>query len=74
MKWPVIHSQSVSYRLLFPLCCRRVNRQLQLFEWAITLDLEVALIWNTPWNFTKIAFLVNRYLPAVDFVLSGLRK
>lgn len=47
---------------------------LQGFEWMITLDAEVSLIWNSDWSITKAAFFINRYLPIVDFVLVYLCK
>lgn len=39
------------------------------FEWLITIDLEILHVWNSPWTVTKVVFLINRYLPIVDFCL-----
>ncbi|KAH7890974.1 hypothetical protein F5I97DRAFT_1840407 [Phlebopus sp. FC_14] len=31
------------------------------YDYFLTLDQEVAYIWNAPWTVYKVAFLVNRY-------------
>ncbi|KAF9439945.1 hypothetical protein P691DRAFT_768565 [Macrolepiota fuliginosa MF-IS2] len=40
----------------------------------ITLDMEIRLIWRREWSFTKVVYLLNRYLVVVDFVLSCFRS
>lgn len=35
----------------------------------LTLEMEVDLIWPAPWNFMKIVYLVQRYLPMFDAFL-----
>ncbi|KAJ3562216.1 hypothetical protein NP233_g9714 [Leucocoprinus birnbaumii] len=40
-----------------------------VFDWLVTLDLEVSLVWNSRWTITKIVYLINRYLPVLDFSL-----
>ncbi|KAF8989963.1 hypothetical protein BDQ17DRAFT_1256353, partial [Cyathus striatus] len=44
------------------------------YEYSITLDLEVKFIWNAPWKFMKIIYLMTRYLPAIDISLVLLRS
>ncbi|KAF9448155.1 hypothetical protein P691DRAFT_775627 [Macrolepiota fuliginosa MF-IS2] len=36
------------------------------FDWLLTFNMEFALIWNTKWNWTKILYLITRYMPFVD--------
>ncbi len=38
----------------------------QVFDWFLTLDLEVSLVWSSPWSGMKVLFLLTRYLPFVD--------
>lgn len=48
----------------------------QFFEWMITLDQEISLVWqwNSNWSLTKLTFLVNRYLVIFDFALTYIRN
>ncbi|KDR75682.1 hypothetical protein GALMADRAFT_248296 [Galerina marginata CBS 339.88] len=36
------------------------------YDWLITLSMEIELIWRSRWNFIKILFLLQRYLPFLD--------
>ncbi|ETW83514.1 hypothetical protein HETIRDRAFT_165796 [Heterobasidion irregulare TC 32-1] len=47
-----------------------VSATLLGYEWAILLDQEVSLIWNSPWNLSKILYLLSRYTPVLDMSLS----
>ncbi|KAF8996795.1 hypothetical protein BDQ17DRAFT_903816 [Cyathus striatus] len=38
----------------------------QLYEYFITLDLEIKYIWNSRWTYIKIIYLTTRYLPFFD--------
>ncbi|KAF8996802.1 hypothetical protein BDQ17DRAFT_1329743 [Cyathus striatus] len=44
-----------------------------LYEYFITLDLEVKYIWNSPWTLIKTLFLVTRYLTFIDTSLDIIR-
>ncbi|OCH84999.1 hypothetical protein OBBRIDRAFT_347294 [Obba rivulosa] len=37
-----------------------------VYEYFLTLGDEISLVWSTQWSFTKVLFLVNRYLLFVD--------
>ncbi|KAL0946530.1 hypothetical protein HGRIS_012739 [Hohenbuehelia grisea] len=39
---------------------------LLLYDYGLTLDREVSLVWSSSWNATKIFFLLARYVPFVD--------
>jgi len=39
------------------------------YDYALTLHLEIFLIWFSPWNYTKILFLFTRYLPVGECFL-----
>ncbi|PPQ90722.1 hypothetical protein CVT25_005030 [Psilocybe cyanescens] len=41
---------------------------LYIWDYFITLDMEVDLVWRSKWNFMKCLFLVQRYLPFADTV------
>ncbi|KAF9450322.1 hypothetical protein P691DRAFT_773973 [Macrolepiota fuliginosa MF-IS2] len=45
-----------------------------VYEWLITLDMEIRLIWRREWSFTKVMYLLNRYSVVVDFVLNCFRS
>ncbi|KAF8996796.1 hypothetical protein BDQ17DRAFT_1249420, partial [Cyathus striatus] len=45
-----------------------------LYEYFITLDLEVKFVWNAPWTFIKIIYIMTRYLPFVEISLMSLRS
>lgn len=40
----------------------------------ITFDLEVSLIWNSNWSLVKVVYLVNRFLPVLEFVFAYIRR
>ncbi|PPQ70038.1 hypothetical protein CVT24_003805 [Panaeolus cyanescens] len=37
-----------------------------MFDWLATFEMEVELVWKSNWNFMKVLFLLQRYLPFVD--------
>jgi len=37
-----------------------------VYDYLLTLHLEIKLIWLSPWNYTKIIFLVFRYMPFIQ--------
>ncbi|KAI5122261.1 hypothetical protein M0805_007125 [Coniferiporia weirii] len=37
---------------------------------CVTFEEEVSLVWPSPWNYGKVIFFLNRYLPFVDTFLS----
>ncbi|KAK0217223.1 hypothetical protein IW262DRAFT_177467 [Armillaria fumosa] len=39
---------------------------LLLYDYALTLSLEVDLVWCAPWNLLKLFYIVQRYLPFFD--------
>ncbi|OCH91625.1 hypothetical protein OBBRIDRAFT_516986 [Obba rivulosa] len=41
-----------------------------IYDYCITFSDEVTLIWPTQWSFTKLLFLLNRYSPFLDIMLS----
>ncbi|TFL06115.1 hypothetical protein BDV98DRAFT_652765 [Pterulicium gracile] len=43
---------------------------LLVFDYFLTLDLEVALIWPSGWSLVKVIFLINRYMPFIDVPLA----
>ncbi|KAF8996794.1 hypothetical protein BDQ17DRAFT_1249352, partial [Cyathus striatus] len=45
-----------------------------LYEYFITLDLEIKYIWNARWTYIKIIYLITRYLPFIDTSLVLLEK
>ncbi|KAK0227440.1 hypothetical protein EDD85DRAFT_853735 [Armillaria nabsnona] len=39
---------------------------LLLYDYTLTLSLEVDLVWRAPWNLLKLFYIVQRYLPFFD--------
>ncbi|KAJ7733411.1 hypothetical protein DFH07DRAFT_780632 [Mycena maculata] len=37
-----------------------------LFDYFLSLNLEVSLIWGSKWSFTKILYMCSRYSPFID--------
>ncbi|KAF7777609.1 hypothetical protein Agabi119p4_3681 [Agaricus bisporus var. burnettii] len=42
------------------------------YECLITMNMEVELVWKSRWNFTKILYLLNRYLIIADAIFLEL--
>ncbi|TFK33421.1 hypothetical protein BDQ12DRAFT_691078 [Crucibulum laeve] len=40
-----------------------------IYDWSLTFDLEVSLVWTARWNFIKVLFLMTRYLPFLDSIV-----
>ncbi|PPR00253.1 hypothetical protein CVT24_005021 [Panaeolus cyanescens] len=39
-----------------------------IYDWFLTFEMEVALVWKSNWNFMKVLFLLQRYMPFADTV------
>ncbi|PPR07339.1 hypothetical protein CVT26_013655 [Gymnopilus dilepis] len=39
-----------------------------VWDWLLTLRMEVELVWKSKWNFMKVLYLAQRYLPFVDTI------
>ncbi|KAF8887342.1 hypothetical protein BD779DRAFT_515032 [Infundibulicybe gibba] len=46
---------------------------LVIFDWFLTLDEEVTLIWGAPWSVGKILYLLTRYSAFIDLPVSVYR-
>ncbi|KAF8145304.1 hypothetical protein K438DRAFT_2028821 [Mycena galopus ATCC 62051] len=40
-----------------------------VFDYALTFNLEVSLIWGSKWSLPKVLFLLSRYSPVIDVPL-----
>ena len=40
-----------------------------LYDFLYLLPAEISLVWPSPWNMSKGAFLVQRYAPLIDTLL-----
>lgn len=41
----------------------------KLYDWLLVLPQEVKYIWGTPWNWTKVLYLLTRYIPFASVAL-----
>ncbi|OCH85000.1 hypothetical protein OBBRIDRAFT_347288 [Obba rivulosa] len=41
-----------------------------VYDYLVTLDDEISLVWPSRWSYTKALYLFNRYSPFVDAVLA----
>ncbi|PPR00746.1 hypothetical protein CVT24_000800 [Panaeolus cyanescens] len=57
-----------SYKLQVAAAC------LLVWDYLITLDLEVNLVWRSRMSYLKIIYLIQRYLPLLDTVYLGIRN
>lgn len=46
----------------------------KLYDYLLTFRMEVELVWKANWTATKALFLLNRYLPLFDLVLTYYRE
>ncbi|KAF8134204.1 hypothetical protein K438DRAFT_1883440 [Mycena galopus ATCC 62051] len=44
-----------------------------VFDYALTFNLEVSLIWGSKWSLPKVLFLLSRYSPVIDVPLACSR-
>ncbi|KAI0737630.1 hypothetical protein C8Q80DRAFT_1212300 [Daedaleopsis nitida] len=45
---------------------------LLVYEWSITVGEEIELFWNAPLTGATVLFLINRYCPILNWILSWL--
>ena len=46
-----------------------------LYDYFLTVGMEVDLVWSSKWGFMKVLYVLQRYLPFVDAaILSFLRE
>ncbi|KAF9035751.1 hypothetical protein BDZ89DRAFT_1157728 [Hymenopellis radicata] len=55
--WPVLHPGRIG---------APNSRSIQVFDYLLTLEQEVELIWASEWTITKLLYLVTRYSPFVN--------
>lgn len=46
----------------------------QAFDWLLTLEMEISLVWTSRWNVTKVLYFLTRYLPFIDSSIVMYRK
>lgn len=69
-----LHSSS-GCRLSLRTCSTQLRRWIfaqllvQAYDYALTVHLEVNLVWRSAWSYTKVLFLLTRYLPVVYGVI-----
>lgn len=39
-----------------------------VYDYLLTLEMEIELVWRSKWNWIKYLYLFQRYLPFVDTV------
>ncbi|GJJ08919.1 hypothetical protein Clacol_003139 [Clathrus columnatus] len=44
----------------------------EVYDYFLTLDRERMLVWRSPWSFSKLLFLLNRYSPILDIVVMNI--
>ena len=42
---------------------------LQVYDYLLTFEREVALVWFTKWNITKLLFFIARYTAFADVIM-----
>lgn len=45
------------------------QRALQVYDYFLTFNEEISLVWFSKWSVVKVAFLVNRYLVIPGIIL-----
>ncbi|KAF9451098.1 hypothetical protein P691DRAFT_757577 [Macrolepiota fuliginosa MF-IS2] len=44
-----------------------------VYDYLLTFDQEVRLVWSSKWNLMKAAFFLNRYFIIVNIIIQQLR-
>ena len=39
-----------------------------VYDYLLTLEMEIELVWKSKWNWIKFVYLFQRYLPFIDTV------
>ncbi|KZP02748.1 hypothetical protein FIBSPDRAFT_969662 [Athelia psychrophila] len=55
----LLHAQNTIYFSVFSAC-------ILVYDYILTFNSEVTLIWGEPWKLLNILFLLSRYLPFAD--------
>ena len=42
---------------------------LKLYDWVLSLPREVEYIWRASWNWSKVLYLLTRYIPFITIAL-----
>lgn len=50
-------------------CSKVAATAILIFDYLITFNSELTLIWPTPLTYTKVLFLLTRYLPFIEIVV-----
>ncbi|KAJ3555198.1 hypothetical protein NP233_g12262 [Leucocoprinus birnbaumii] len=56
------HAQNINYAQV-------TSQAIIIFDWLLTLDLEISMMWASSWNLVKVVYLLARYLPFVLMIL-----
>ncbi|KAI0346102.1 hypothetical protein BDW22DRAFT_1352098 [Trametopsis cervina] len=60
---------SILQLLQIPINCEFALATLGLYDWTLTLEREIQLIWKRRFNWISVLFCVNRYLPPITSAL-----
>ncbi|KZP03451.1 hypothetical protein FIBSPDRAFT_1055280 [Athelia psychrophila] len=55
----LLRAQNIIYFDVFSAC-------VLVYDYILTFNSEVTLIWGEPWKSLKVLFLLSRYLPFAD--------
>ncbi|KZP25113.1 hypothetical protein FIBSPDRAFT_820999 [Athelia psychrophila] len=58
----LLRKQNIIYFDVFSAC-------VLVYDYILTFNSEVTLIWGEPWKLLKVLFLLSRYLPFADTTL-----
>lgn len=45
-----------------------------VYDWLLTLGMEVELIWRSKWNYIKVLYLFQRYLTFYDTFYASYKR
>ncbi|PFH48722.1 hypothetical protein AMATHDRAFT_49277 [Amanita thiersii Skay4041] len=63
---PRMFSYLYSFSIAIPQHKMLTNTTQQFFDYLLTLNSEITLIWKSDWGIVKALFLIMRYIPFVD--------
>ena len=65
-------SSAIGEQLIFLIVTTVAAATVFVWDYILTFQMEVDLVWKSKWNFMKGVYFLQRYLPFIDTALLSL--